>query len=151
MKIFLRLRKCRNTFCLNFLTANSFLYHLKHIFVKSFATFCLNFQHQIEYFLVRFRKGMISFKEVLLYLILTFTHTHTHTQWLLTFCYRCSTTKLMVVPSKEGGATIRAPCCDVILMTGLVVLLGTAVPGGTRYMLPVSTASSASEQVDERD
>lgn len=34
--------------------------------------------------------------------------------------HRCSTTKRMVVPSKEGGATIRGPVAGaVMLMTGL--------------------------------
>lgn len=32
--------------------------------------------------------------------------------------YLCSTTKLMVVPSKEGGAMMQGPCWEVMLITG---------------------------------
>lgn len=34
--------------------------------------------------------------------------------------HRCSTTKLIVVPSKEGGAMILGPCCVVMLITGFL-------------------------------
>lgn len=37
--------------------------------------------------------------------------------------HRCSTTKLIVVPSKEGGAMILGPCCVVMLITGFLSVL----------------------------
>lgn len=39
---------------------------------------------------------------------------------VLSLGHRCSTTKLIVVPSKEGGAIILGPCGVVMLIRGVL-------------------------------
>ena len=56
--------------------------------------------------------------------------------------YRCSTTKLMVVPSKEGGAMILGRCWDVMLMTGGFPSDKAALPRGVTWW-PKGTGTDA--------
>lgn len=55
--------------------------------------------------------------------------------------HRCSTTKLIVVPSKEGGAIILGPCCVVMLITGFLselAALPVGVTGSCSAVSPVA-------------